>query len=131
MLLASRSIKLSRDGLTVPNRLQDMEVRKRKRQLELLWRGSESLGSAAELFTGNFASGNYGPPPGFNWDWGQADPQMQVGTSSWPGSHENTLTCHPVFQHSDIGSAVCMSQPYKHPRGRRYCHTGFNKLWTC
>ena len=55
-----------------------MDVRKRKRQLELLWRGSESLDDAAELFTGNFASGNYGPPPGFNWDWGQADPQMQV-----------------------------------------------------
>ena len=57
---------------------QDMDVRKRKRQLELLWRGSESLGSAADLFTGNFASGNYGPPPGFNWDWGQEDPQMQA-----------------------------------------------------
>ena len=55
-----------------------MEVRKRERQLELLWRGSESLGAAADLFTGNFASGNYGPPPGFNWDWGQADPQMQA-----------------------------------------------------
>jgi len=58
--------------------LQDMDVRRRKKQLELLWRGSESLGDTAELFTGNFASGNYGPPPGFNWDWGQADPQMQV-----------------------------------------------------
>lgn len=23
-------------------------------------------------------AGNYGPPPGFNWDWGQADPQIQV-----------------------------------------------------
>ena len=55
-----------------------MDVRKRKKQMELLWRGSESLGDTAELFTGNFASGNYGPPPGFNWDWGQADPQMQV-----------------------------------------------------
>jgi hypothetical protein len=57
---------------------QDMEVRKHDRQLELLWRGSESLGAAADLFTGNFASGNYGSPPGFNWDWGQADPQMQA-----------------------------------------------------
>ncbi len=60
-----------------------MDVRKRKKQMELLWRGSESLGDTAELFTGNFASGNYGPPPGFNWDWGQADPQMQV--LDWSG----------------------------------------------
>lgn len=55
-----------------------MKVRAAARQMEVLWRGAASFGAAADVLTGNFLSGNYGPPPGFNWDWGQADPQMQV-----------------------------------------------------
>jgi hypothetical protein len=62
---------------------QDMELRAARQQLEFVWRGSRSFGADADVFTGNFASGNYGPPPGFNWDWGQADPQIQVMERRW------------------------------------------------
>lgn len=57
---------------------QDMERRAGQREMEVLWRGARSPSPlSTDLFTGNFPSGNYGPPPGFNWDWGQTDPQMQ------------------------------------------------------
>eukprot|EP00208_Stichococcus_sp_RCC1054_P002016 CAMPEP_0206142692 /NCGR_PEP_ID=MMETSP1473-20131121/17914_1 /ASSEMBLY_ACC=CAM_ASM_001109 /TAXON_ID=1461547 /ORGANISM="Stichococcus sp, Strain RCC1054" /LENGTH=1182 /DNA_ID=CAMNT_0053537795 /DNA_START=217 /DNA_END=3765 /DNA_ORIENTATION=+ len=56
---------------------QDMKRRKERKEMEMLWRGAASFGDAADVLTGNFASGNYGPPPGFNWDWGQHDPQIQ------------------------------------------------------
>lgn len=45
-----------------------MAVRKERRQLEMVWRGSGSLPDS-DLFTGNFASGSYTPPPGFDFDW--------------------------------------------------------------
>lgn len=51
---------------------QDMARRRARRELEVVWRGSGG-GEAARaegLFTGNFASGNYGPPPGFWWEYG-------------------------------------------------------------
>lgn len=57
-----------------------MEARAAKKQMEVLWRGAASFGETADVLTGNFLSGNYGPPPGFNWDWGQADPQLQART---------------------------------------------------
>lgn len=47
---------------------QDMEYRKRIQAMELVWRGSASL-QDADIFTGNFASGNYGPPEGFAYEW--------------------------------------------------------------
>lgn len=56
---------------------QDMERRASRKELEMLWRGSPSAAASSDVFTGNFPSGNYGPPSGFNWDWGQADPQIQ------------------------------------------------------
>ncbi|KAK9810259.1 hypothetical protein WJX72_007477 [[Myrmecia] bisecta] len=52
---------------------QDMDIRKPKKQMELLWRGAESYGEDADIFTGNFWSGNYGPPPGFWFEWGQTN----------------------------------------------------------
>lgn len=36
---------------------QDMERRKGRKEMELLWRGAASFGSSADVFTGNFASG--------------------------------------------------------------------------
>lgn len=37
--------------------LQDMARRKKRKEMELLWRGAASFGSDADVFTGNFASG--------------------------------------------------------------------------
>eukprot|EP00882_Tetradesmus_deserticola_P016150 GHRQ01017228.1.p1 GENE.GHRQ01017228.1~~GHRQ01017228.1.p1 ORF type:complete len:267 (+),score=89.03 GHRQ01017228.1:398-1198(+) len=57
---------------------QDMQQRARERQFELLWRPSASWGAAGQVFTHNYPSGNYGPPSGFNFDWGQPDPPIVV-----------------------------------------------------
>ena len=51
---------------------QDRARRTTAQELEMVWRGSSSLGSSAEIFTGAFLSGNYGPPPGFDWGEGCA-----------------------------------------------------------
>lgn len=40
--------------------LQDMDKRKKLKQMEVLWRGSESYGSDADVFTGNFPAGEVG-----------------------------------------------------------------------
>ena len=37
--------------------MQDMELRRKSKQLELLWRGAQSYGAEADVFTGNFADG--------------------------------------------------------------------------
>lgn len=54
---------------------QDMEHRRGRdvKAMEVLWRGSGSLQDAT-VFTGNLPSGNYGPPPGFAYEW--ADPPI-------------------------------------------------------
>ncbi|KAK9786492.1 hypothetical protein WJX73_000911 [Symbiochloris irregularis] len=57
---------------------QDMERRRKTKELELLWRGSASYGTEADVFTGNFADGNYNPPSGFNYDWGSWDRDNQI-----------------------------------------------------
>ena len=36
---------------------QDMKRRKKRKEMELLWRGAASFGTDADVFTGNFASG--------------------------------------------------------------------------
>lgn len=56
---------------------QDMARRIDSKELELVWFGSGG-GSApgSAIFTGNFYSGNYCPPPGFNYDWGSPDPPI-------------------------------------------------------
>eukprot|EP01012_Entosiphon_sulcatum_P033578 TRINITY_DN4250_c0_g1_i1.p1 TRINITY_DN4250_c0_g1~~TRINITY_DN4250_c0_g1_i1.p1 ORF type:complete len:989 (-),score=171.07 TRINITY_DN4250_c0_g1_i1:1004-3946(-) len=46
---------------------QDKATRMINRSLEMIWRASKSLGSSAQVFTGEFAVG-YGPPDGFNYD---------------------------------------------------------------
>ena len=50
-----------------------MAARTAARQLEFVWRGSASWGAASDVFAHNYPTGNYGPPPGFNWDWGSSD----------------------------------------------------------
>ncbi|KAL4856940.1 Alpha-mannosidase [Chlorella vulgaris] len=52
---------------------QDMAHRKNRSALEMVWQGSGSLADAS-IFTGNFISGNYGPPEGFAFEW--ADPPI-------------------------------------------------------
>eukprot|EP00879_Flechtneria_rotunda_P012931 GHRR01013504.1.p1 GENE.GHRR01013504.1~~GHRR01013504.1.p1 ORF type:complete len:746 (+),score=240.71 GHRR01013504.1:364-2601(+) len=52
---------------------QDMRLRLSRKQLELLWRPSLSWGESGQVWTHNYPSGNYGPPPGFNFDWAQWD----------------------------------------------------------
>lgn len=51
---------------------QDMDYRRKVKALEMVWRGSSSL-EDADVFTGNFPSGNYGPPWGFDFNWGSWD----------------------------------------------------------
>ena len=57
----------------------DFESRKRRVAMEMVWRGSASLGSESDLFTGVLFYG-YGPPPGFCFDHRchSADPPIQV-----------------------------------------------------
>lgn len=38
--------------------LQDMEVRKAAKQMEVLWRGAKSFGDSADVFTANFPTGH-------------------------------------------------------------------------
>jgi len=47
---------------------QESKVRTAAKSMEMVWRASESLGPAAEVFTGAFLDGGYGPPPGFDFD---------------------------------------------------------------
>ena len=39
------------------NVVQDMEVRKAAKQMEVLWRGAKSFGDSADVFTANFPTG--------------------------------------------------------------------------
>ena len=66
---------------------QDMEIRAADKALEHLWRGEPSYGSSADVFTGNFPSGDYGPPKGFSFDWLQADPPIVDDTCAFSGSN--------------------------------------------
>lgn len=52
---------------------QDMAVRTPAKRLEHVWRGEASYGASADVLASNFRSGNYGPLPGFNFDWAQPD----------------------------------------------------------
>nr|BET03731.1 alpha-mannosidase [Allium cepa] len=56
---------------------QDRIKRKKLKNLEVVWRGSKSLGSSADIFTGIFPK-NYEPPPGgFYYEINDADPVVQ------------------------------------------------------
>ena len=48
-------------------------ARKANRSLEFIWDSSESLGPTSYIFSGAFASGNYGPPEGFCFDMEHCD----------------------------------------------------------
>ena len=47
---------------------QDHDKRIAEKNLEFVWRASASLGASAQIFSGAFQSGNYGPPDGFCFD---------------------------------------------------------------
>ena len=47
---------------------QEAKVRTKDKSMEMVWRASASLGAHAEVFTGAFLDGGYGPPPGFDFD---------------------------------------------------------------
>lgn len=56
----------------------DLALRKAAHQADFLWRpSSATFGDTADVFTGNFPN-HYGPPSGFNFDWGQHDPPIIV-----------------------------------------------------
>nr|6B9O_A Chain A, Alpha-mannosidase from Canavalia ensiformis (jack bean) [Canavalia ensiformis]6B9O_B Chain B, Alpha-mannosidase from Canavalia ensiformis (jack bean) [Canavalia ensiformis] len=46
---------------------QDREKRKAEKSLEVVWRGSKTFGSSAQIFANAFP-GHYGPPNGFNFE---------------------------------------------------------------
>ena len=54
----------------------DKSNRLSKKQMEMIWRGSHSLGKNAELFTGVLYN-RYSPPPGFCFDQGCNNPPIQ------------------------------------------------------
>lgn len=62
---------------------EDMKSRKESKSLEFVWEGSGGApkdcrrGSEEGLFVGNFASGNYGPPKGFNFELSISDAPIQ------------------------------------------------------
>ena len=58
----------------------DLARRKNAGEAEAVWRGSPAVhGDTADVFMGNFPN-HYGPPSGFFFEWGSADPPVQVGT---------------------------------------------------
>ncbi|KAA0171253.1 hypothetical protein FNF27_06372 [Cafeteria roenbergensis] len=56
---------------------QDRELRTNQSRMEMVWRASQSIGAPAEVFTGAFLSGNYGPPQGLCFDVNCKDGQIQ------------------------------------------------------
>ena len=65
---------------------QDKEKRMAEKNMEMVWKGSESM-PEAQVFTGAFTSGNYGPPEGFCFDapggtWCADDPIVDDETLS-------------------------------------------------
>lgn len=47
---------------------QDHDFRMQNKEMEFIWRASPSYGANAQVFTGAFQNGNYGPPDGFCFD---------------------------------------------------------------
>ena len=64
---------------------QDMAARTQARRLEHVWRGEASFGDAADILASNFKSGNYGPLPGFNFDWAQPDDPLIDNACAFDG----------------------------------------------
>ncbi|KAK8593140.1 hypothetical protein V6N12_045225 [Hibiscus sabdariffa] len=55
---------------------QDRIKRKKEKSLEVIWRGSKSLGSSAQIFAGAFPE-HYEPPPGFYFEVNADSPVVQ------------------------------------------------------
>lgn len=55
---------------------QDRAKRKSEKSLEVIWRGSKSLGSSSQIFAGAFPE-NYEPPSGFYFEVNDASPVVQ------------------------------------------------------
>ena len=55
----------------------DRNHRLNDKRMELVWRGSETLGQATEIFTGVLYH-SYAPPEGFCFDQGCHDPPIMV-----------------------------------------------------
>ncbi|KAI3941298.1 hypothetical protein MKW92_019263 [Papaver armeniacum] len=55
---------------------QDREKRKKEKTLEVVWRGSKSFGSSAQIFAGAFPE-NYEPPSGFYFEVNAESPVVQ------------------------------------------------------
>ncbi|CAN0078829.1 unnamed protein product, partial [Ectocarpus sp. 4 AP-2014] len=55
---------------------QDREKRIAEKDMEMMWRASRSFEQDAQIFTGVFHSGNYGPPVGFCFDQACQDEPM-------------------------------------------------------
>eukprot|EP01113_Clastostelium_recurvatum_P024055 TRINITY_DN286_c0_g1_i2.p1 TRINITY_DN286_c0_g1~~TRINITY_DN286_c0_g1_i2.p1 ORF type:complete len:1018 (-),score=282.92 TRINITY_DN286_c0_g1_i2:16-3069(-) len=59
---------------------QDYAIRTQQKRMEMIWRGSQSLGSASDMFTSVIAS-SYCPPQGFLFEWGDEpvmdDPRLE------------------------------------------------------
>ncbi|KAI3867761.1 hypothetical protein MKX03_013537 [Papaver bracteatum] len=55
---------------------QDRAKRKKEKTLEVVWRGSKSLGSSAQIFAGAFPE-NYEPPSGFYFEVNAESPVVQ------------------------------------------------------
>lgn len=58
----------------------DRNNRLKEKTMEMVWKSSESLGAAGDIFTGVLFYG-YGPPPGFCFDIGCDAVPIQVITS--------------------------------------------------
>lgn len=56
----------------------DKKNRLKEKEMEMIWRGSSSLGQLTEIFTGVLYNG-YGPPEGFCFDQFCADQPIMVG----------------------------------------------------
>ena len=69
---------------------QDHSLRKAKRELEFVWRSSSSL-SSAQVLTGVFSDGNYGPPKGFCFDVSCVDAPLIEDTCSSDVNTEDVL----------------------------------------
>ncbi|KAG5523153.1 hypothetical protein RHGRI_035091 [Rhododendron griersonianum] len=57
---------------------QDLAKRQLEKSLEVVWQGSKSLGSSAQIFAGAFPR-NYEPPTGFYFEIGDDSPIVQDG----------------------------------------------------
>ncbi|KAJ4729554.1 Alpha-mannosidase [Melia azedarach] len=55
---------------------QDRAKRLKEKNLEVIWRGSKSLGSSSQIFTGIFAR-HYDPPDGFTFEINDVSPPIQ------------------------------------------------------